>query len=178
MKKSYSILALLFGILFMLTSCAGYNGIMREHLEDRDNYNTYKGEIVDIYYYDPDSNEIIYDLHPDEYATRELVFEITFSDEESVRTFLGSGPSLERAFTDYRFSFTVTKENSKILAENGFYDVYTANTPIEICASDFIYMDTDFFYIAAVTYEQNEYLSFDDGFANIKDMVSGNKSLL
>ncbi len=52
------------------------------------------------------------------------------------------------------------------------------NTPIEITASNYIYMDADFFFIAAVTYKETSYLLFEDGIYNIREYIDKHKSLL
>ena len=75
-------------------------------------------------------------------------------------------------------NFDITKEHNQILAENGFYDTVAMNTPIEITASNYIYMDSNFFFIAAVTYNESEYLRFEDGIQNIREYMKEHKRLL
>ena len=103
---------------------------------------------------------------------------ITFDDREIVKKFLGAEPNPEWSLTDHKFHFDVTKENHRILVENGFYDVASTNTPIEITSSSWIYMDGDFFFVAAATYNGTEYLSFEDGILNIKDNINRHKRLI
>ena len=35
---------------YKLTSCSNYNSVMRDHLCDRENYDSYRGIVSDIYY--------------------------------------------------------------------------------------------------------------------------------
>lgn len=51
------------------------------------------------------------------------------------------------------------------------------NETIEIRASDLIYMDGNFFYIASVMYDETEYLNFDDGLKNIVNMIKKKRSV-
>jgi hypothetical protein len=52
------------------------------------------------------------------------------------------------------------------------------NAPIDITASGLIYMDSNFFFIAAITYNETEYLPFEDGIKNIEEYISAHKSLI
>lgn len=170
-----SVLAVCMVILLLLSACSGYNGVMRRHLSNETNYAEYSGIISDIYWYDAEEKISFFDSG--ETPKGEVVFEISFSAADDVRTFLGSDPGQNIEPADYVFQYDVTEANNAILEENGFYDAVAAGMPIEITTSSFIYMDTDFYFIAAVCYDGTEYLSFDAGFSNITAYISRNKSI-
>lgn len=163
--------------LFLLTSCSGYNDQMIKHLGNINNYDICRGEIRDINFYDSGNNKnSIFEL--DSLPDSDIIMEISFDNSNTVKKFLGGTPNTDRPIDDYKFQFRVTKENNRILKESGFYDVVTKNTQIEIITSDFIYMDSDFFFVAGVTYNETEYLPVETGFANIEKYLEENKSLL
>ncbi len=108
----------------------------------------------------------------------DVVLELTFDDRNNIKKFLGGEPNSEWSLAEYKFSFDITKENNRILVENGFYDTVVANTLIEITSSSYIYMDSNFFFVAAVTYNETEYLCFEDGIKNIREYINEHKSLL
>ncbi len=164
-------------LLFLLTSCSGYNSFMRKHLSDETNYASFRGEICDIYYFDAENNKVSI-LSSDKLPECDVVLELVFEDYDTVKTFLGGEPNPDYALNTFKFQFRITKENNQILMENGFYDTVTINTPIDITASSFIYMDSDFFFIGAVKYNKTEYLHFEDGIGNIKKYINMQKSLL
>ena len=167
----------LFVLISLLTSCSGYNSKMRNHLRDDMNYHSYRGTICDIYYFDEDDKKVSL-LSSDEIPDCDVVVELTFDDLDTIKKFLGSEPNPEWSFTEYKFAFDIAKENHQILFENGFYDIVSVNTPIEITTSSFIYMDSNFFFIAAVTYNETTFLTFEDGIQNIREFINEHKSLL
>ena len=164
-------------IFSLLTSCSGYNSRMRNHLSDEANYHSFCGTICDVYYFDAENKKVSL-LASDVIPDCDVVVELTFDERDTIKKFLGSEPNSEWSLTEYRFAFDITKENNQILVENGFYDIVSINTPIEITASNFIYMDSNFFFIAAVTYNESEYLRFEDGIQNIREYMKEHKSLL
>ncbi len=176
-QRFIAMISCLLILLFLLTSCSGYNSVMRNHLSDEANYSTYRGEISDIYYYDEEHRKVSL-LPSDKIPEYDIVMELTFEDYDTVATFLGGNPDPERSLDEFKFLFEITKENNKILIENGFYDHVALNTPIDVTTSSFIYMDSDFFYIAAVTYNDTVYLQFEDGIRNIIEYINDHKSLL
>lgn len=166
-----------FMLLFLLVSCSGYNSLMREHLTDATNYNSYRGEICDIYYFDSENKKVSL-LSSDGFSQYNVVIEVTFTDYDTVKKFLGAEPNPERALNDFKFQFQITKENNQLLIANGFYDAIAMNAPIDITSSGLIYMDSNFFFIAAITYNETEYLPFEDGIKNIEEYISAHKSLI
>ena len=177
MQRFIATLLCLFILPFLLTSCSGYNSIMRDHLSDKTNYDSYRGEVCDIYYLDADNNKTSL-LLSDEVPKCDVVIVLTFDDYDTIKKFLGAEPNPEWALDKYKFAFDITKENNQILAENGFYDTVAMNTPIEITASNYIYMDSNFFFIASVAYNETEYLNFENGIQNIQEYINEHKSLM
>ncbi len=163
--------------VILLSSCSGFNPIMRKHLSDPNNYKAYHAEIKDICYYG-DYHRLHSIFSSDTVPDSEIIFELSFSDYDSVQEFCGASPNPDIPLEEYCFLFRVTKKNNLILKENGFYDAVEKDTPIDIVASDFIYMDGNFFFIAEVVYNETEYLPLDTGFDNIVTYVRRNWSLL
>ena len=144
-------------LLIFLSSCNGYNKIMRNHLSDPENYGTYQAIIVEC-------------------TTESLT--VTFEDRESIRKFLGADSDPEIPMEEYRFTLVLTKENSQLLTKSGFYETVSAGDKITIRASNYIYMDSNFFQIAMIEHGETVYLPFEKGLQNIITMMENNKSLL
>ena len=167
----------LFVVLSLLTSCSGYNSKMRNHLSDEANYHSFSGTICDVYYFDAENKKVSL-LASDVIPDCDVVVELTFDDRDTIKKFLGSEPNPEWSLIEYKFAFDITNENNQILVEKGFYDIVSMNTPIEITASDYIYMDSNFFFIAAVIYNETTFLTFEDGIQNVREYIIEHKSLL
>ena len=176
-RRFIAMILCLFVVLSLLTSCSGYNAQMRNHLGDETNYHSFCGTICDVYYFDAENKKISL-LASDVIPDCDVVVELTFDDRDTIRKFLGGEPNPERSLTEYKFAFDITKENNKILVGNGFYDILSVNTPIEITTSSFIYMDSNFFFIAAVNYNETTFLTFEDGIQNVQEYINEHKSLL
>ena len=176
-QRFIAMVSCLLVFLFLLTSCSGYNSRMRNHLSDEANYHSFCGTICDVYYFDAENNKVSL-LTTDEIPECDVVIELTFDDRNSIKKFLGSEPNSEWSLAECKFVFDITKENNQILVENGFYDTVVTNTLIEITASSYIYMDSNFFFVAAVNYNETEYLCFEDGIKNIQEYINEHKSLL
>lgn len=147
--------------LLGLTACTGYNNIMYEHLSSIENYKTYEAEIEQIYVYDEEDGkleEYDKDTHGED-ALGTVYFDISV---------VGS---------DQFVRLEVISDNNQLLVANGFYDDFTIGDTVEIQASDWIYMDTDFFYIIGLKYNDVQYLDNQDGLQNIIDMMDNDRSL-
>jgi len=177
MKRLIAISLCLVVILPLFTACTGYNSQMRRHLTDEKNYYSYCGTILDVYYLNSENKKVSL-LSSGTIPDCDVTVELTFDDRDTVKEFLGAEPNPEWSLTEYKFAFEITKENNQILVDNGFYDSISISTPIEITASNYIYMDSNFFYIAAVTYNETTFLPFEDGIQNIREYINENKSLL
>ena len=90
---------------------------------------------------------------------------------------MGGTPNEDIPLEEYKIQYIVTKKNSKILWANDFFNHITVGEKISVNVSDFIYMDSEYFYIAQLEYNGKEYLNFEEGLMNIVDMIDENKSL-
>lgn len=151
---------------------------MRRHLSSAENYHTLDGYILEIYYYNPITNDRVYECNDEALVKYDISFKVSFEDKDCMSSFFGGDPSPKKETSDHWFVLTVVSENSKILYQNGFYDHISIGDRIRVTTSSFIYMDSFFFYIAAIEYNGTVYLDFDDGLENIVDMMNENKSLL
>ena len=176
-QRLITIILSFFSLQILLTSCYGYNPRIRNQLSNEKNYHSYYGKICDIYYYDTENNKVSL-LSSDDIPDCDVELQLTFDEPDTIEKFSGGKPNPEFSLDEYNFVFRITKENHQILSESGFYSLVTKNTPIEITASSYIYMDSNYFFIAAVTYNETAYLGFEDGFKNIQQYISENKSLL
>ena len=61
--------------------------------------------------------------------------------------------------------------------ENGFYKDFLVGNVVEIQSSDWVYMDTNFYYVIGVKYGETQYLNAEDGLQNIVDMMDKERSL-
>ena len=83
--------------------------------------------------------------------------------------------------TDYlpeQGTLYVPEENYELLAEGRFFMSVSEGDCITVTTSNLIYIDGNYFYVAALTYNGTEYLSFEEGLANIKRMMRRNPSML
>lgn len=175
MRRNVSIIIAVIAIL-ILTSC-GYNNTMYEYLSSDDNYKTYSVTLFDVYYYDRSADEYNRDFSSEEFLNNDVTFKVSFDDNSDISGFLGYSPAEDKSVSEYMVFLKVTEANNKLLSENNFYNDVILNETIEIRASDWIYMDGNFFYIAEVNYQEKEYLNFDDGLNNIITMIKSNKSI-
>lgn len=164
MKKSRLLLALSILSSFLLSSCSGFNAVMRKHLSDPNNYYDYEVVLNDYecYSYDHESCEI-------ENANR-IFFDVTFT-ENNENTFY------DNATINHSYRLEVTEDNNKELVKNDFYSSVSAGDTLLITASNWIYMDGNFFYIIELKLGEVCYLDRDTGLNNIIDMMNNNKSI-
>ena len=178
MKKIACLTVIIALIFVVFTSCSGYNRTMRDHLGNADNYQTFEVILKDLYYIDTSTNEKVRNFSGDDFLDKDIIFEVSFFNNiEELKPFLGSTPSEDIPLEEYKFQFSVTKENSKILFLNDFYNCVSLEEKISVKVSSYIYMDSEFFYIAQVEHDGIEYLSFEEGLKNIVDMMDKDKSL-
>lgn len=145
----------------VLTACTGYNNIMYEHLSSIENYKTYEAEIEQIYVYDEEKRKLVeYDkaIHGEDNLGTVYFYVSAEDSSQSVR-------------------LEVTPDNNQLLVSNGFYNDFAIGNAVEIQASDWIYMDTDFFYIIGIKYGETQYLNGEDGLQNIVEMMDKDRSL-
>lgn len=164
MKKIIiSILIFLFTIT--LSSCSGYNKIMRNHLSDPASYCEYIVEVQEIAVSQYDSNKL-------------RVF-VKFFNKEEVAKFNGvSAGNLTLDPEDYLITLEIIGDNVKEVCDNGLMEEIQPGDIIEVMASNWIYMDGKFFYIIGLSKDNKEYLNKDEGLQNLIVYMDENKSLL
>ena len=177
MKKIISLIVIIALLSVCLSSCSGYNKIMRDHLSDPANYRTYEAVLADMCYVDPKTREEYRDFENGNFPVYDVILFVKFETVETVSKFLGGQPNPDIPLDEFKFALKIMAENSKILYENGFYADIALGEKICVRSSDWIYMDGDFFYIAQLEYNDTVYLSFDAGLKNIVEMINKNKSL-
>ena len=178
MKRTFCGILVLAMLLASLASCSGYNRVMREHLKNADNYQAREMILKDFYYIDPSTQEKKRDFADQAFGDNDIIFEVAFGKSvEELILFSGHTFEEDAELELYQFQLRVIPSNSQILLENGFFDRIAVDEKISFKASDYIYMDSEYFYIAQLEYADTEYLSFDDGLKNIVDMMEENKSI-
>lgn len=177
MKKMLSLTLCLVMLLVCLSSCSGYNRIMRDHLSDAGNYHTFNVTLHSISYQDPSTYDIVYDFDPSEVLDYDIVFRVTFETREEVSAFLGGRLNPDIPLEECIVPLEVISDNHKTLVSNGFYDHVSPGDTIRITTSDLIYMDGNFFFVAQAEHDDTEYLNFKEGLQNIISMMNKNKSL-
>lgn len=179
MKKTTCLTTLLAILITCFASCSGYNKPMRDHLGNADNYHTCEVILEDLYYIDSSTNEKKRDITDQDFLNNDIFLEVSFFNSiDDLRPFLGLTPSKDTPLETYKFQFRVTKSNSRILASNDYYANMTVGEKISVKVSDFIYMDSEYFYVVQLEYNGKEYLNFEEGLKNLVDMMNKNKSLL
>ncbi len=176
MKKIASILTICFVFAAVLFDCSGYNKIIRDHLANAENYQSYDVTVTQIYYSD-ENNGIYQNYTAPDFPCHDIYLKVQFHSLEDISGFLGGTPNPKYSPDEYQFNLMMLKENAEIAASNGLFESISLNSVVSVRASDLIYMDGDFFYIAQLTYNGTEYLSFADGIHNIINRLNQDKSL-
>ena len=147
------LLLLLFTILLLLslTACSGYNGIMREHLGNKDNYYTIDATLCS--YREADDRIYLYVTVEDKSA-----FDYSEANSEELR-------------------LELVGDNCDALSEFLIKEEIREGDSITVKCSTWIYMDSTFYYVAEIENQDNTFLSFDDGLKNIIKYMDDNKSL-
>ena len=138
-------------LLLSMTACNGYNGIMREHLSNEDNYYDIEAmfcsyKVVDdrIYLYVSVEDKSAFDSS--EMNSKEIILELV-GDNCNV-------------FSEFLAKEEIHKEDR-----------------ITVKCSIWIYMDSTFYYVAELKTQSQTVLSFNDGLKNIIKYVNDNKAL-
>lgn len=162
-NKILLVLSILF--IMVLSSCSGYNKIMRNHLSDLASYCEYTVEVQEIAISQYDSNRL-------------GVFVKFFSKEEYAKFNGVSAENLTLNPEDYLITLEIIGDNIKEVCDNGLMEEIQPGDIIEVVASNWIYMDGDFFYIIGLSKDNKEYLNKDEGLQNLIVFMDKNKSLL
>ena len=150
MKKMLSILFATV-LLLSMTACSGYNGIMREHLSNEENYCDIEATFCS--YKEADDRIYLYVAVEDKSA-----FDSSEVNSEEIR-------------------LELVGDNCKVLSEAFAQEEIREGDRITVKCSTWIYMDSNFYYIAEIKGEEKTFLSFDDGLNNIVKHIEDNKSL-
>ena len=164
MKKFITFL-LVFIFTITLSSCSGYNKIMRNHLSDSSSFCEYTVEVQKIAISQYDSDKLV-------------VFVKFFSKEEYAKFNGVSAENLILSPEDYLITLEIIGDNFKEVCDNGLMEEIQLGDIIEVVASNWIYMDGDFFSIIGLSKDNKEYLNKDEGLQNLIDYMNENKSLL
>ena len=138
-------------LLLSMTACNGYNGIMREHLSDEDNYQDIEATFCS--YKEAGGRIYLYVAIEDKSA-----FDSSEVNSEEIR-------------------LELVGDNCKALSEVLAKEEIREGDRITVKCSTWIYMDSTFYYVAEIKNQDKIFLSFDDGLKNITKYVNDNKAL-
>ena len=150
MKRTLLFL-LTISLLLSMTACSGYNGIMREHLSNEENYCDIEATFCS--YKETDDRIYLYVVVEDKSA-----FDSSEVNSEEIR-------------------LELVGDNCKALSEVLAKEEIREGDRITVKCSTWIYMDSTFYYVAELKTQSQTFLSFDDGLKNIIKYVNDNKSL-
>ncbi len=138
-------------LLLSMTACNGFNGIMREHLSNEENYHAVEATFCS--YKEADDRVYLYVTVEDKSA-----FDSSEANSNEITLELVGDNC--GAFRDF---------NTKGEIHEG--------EKISIKCSTWIYMDSTFYYVAEIKTQEKVILSFDDGLKNIIKYLNNNKSI-
>ena len=138
-------------LLLSMTACSGYNGIMREHLSNEENYCDIEATFCS--YKETDDRIYLYVAVEDKTA------------------FDSSEVNSEKIILE------LVGDNRKALSEVLAKEEIREGDRITVKCSTWIYMDSNFYYVAEMKTQSQTFLSFDDGLKNIIKYVNDNKAL-
>ena len=150
MKRTLLFL-LTISLLLSMTACSGYNGIMREHLSNEENYCDIEATFCS--YKETDDRIYLYVVVEDKSA-----FDSSEVNSEEIR-------------------LELVGDNCKALSEVLAKEEIREGDRITVKCSTWIYMDSTFYYVAELKTQSQTFLSFDDGLKNIVKYVNDNKAL-
>ena len=137
--------------LLSMTACSGYNGIMREHLGNEENYHAIDATFCS--YKKADDRIYLYVAVEDKSA-----FDSSEAHSEKIR-------------------LEVVGSNCDVVDEIFEKEEIREGDRITVKCSTWIYMDSTFYYVAEIKIQEETVLSFDDGLKNIINYMGDNKSL-
>ena len=137
-------------LLLSMTACSGYNGIMREHLTNEENYCDIEATFCS--YKETDDRIYLYVAVEDKSA-----FDSSEVNSEEIR-------------------LELVGDNCKALSEVLAKEEIREGDRITVKCSTWIYMDSTFYYVAEIKNQDKIFLSFDDGLKNITKYVNENKA--
>ena len=150
MKRTLLFLFII-SLLLSMTACSGYNGIMREHLSNEENYCDIEATFCS--YKETDDRIYLYVVVEDKSA-----FDSFEVNSEEIR-------------------LELVGDNCKALSEVLAKEEIREGDRITVKCSTWIYMDSTFYYVAELKTQSQTVLSFNDGLKNIIKYVNDNKAL-
>ena len=150
MKRTLLFL-LTISLLLSMTACSGYNGIMREHLSNEENYCDIEATFCS--YKETDDRIYLYVVVEDKSA-----FDSSEVNSEEIR-------------------LELVGDNCKSLSEVLAKEEIREGDRITVKCSTWSYMDSTFYYVAELKTQSQTFLLFDDGLKNIIKYVNNNKAL-
>ena len=150
--KRFSLFLLTIIFLLSMTACSGYNGIMREHLSNEDNYHEIEATFCS---YEAVGDRIYLYVS----VENKSAFDSSEANSEEIR-------------------LELVGDNCKALSEALAKEEICEGNRITVKCSTWIYMDSTFYYVAELKTQSQTFLSFDDGLKNIIKYVNNNKALL
>ncbi|MBQ7378657.1 MAG: hypothetical protein IJW70_03120 [Clostridia bacterium] len=134
-----------------MTACSGYNGMMREHLGNRDHYVAINATFCS--YKQEDDRIYLYVSVEDK-----SVFDASEANSEEIR-------------------LELVGDNCQALGQVFAKEEIRKGDSITVKCSTWIYMDTEFYYVAEIKKQDQTFLAFDDGLENIREYMNDHKSL-
>ena len=134
-----------------MTACSGYNGIMREHLSNEENYCDIEATFCS--YKETDDRIYLYVAVEDKSA-----FDSSEVNSEEIR-------------------LELVGDNCNVFSEVLAKEEIREGDRITVKCSTWIYMDSTFYYVAELKTQSQTVLSFNDGLKNIIKYVNDNKAL-
>ena len=138
-------------LLLSMTACNGYNGIMREHLSNEDNYQDIEATFCSY----KESGDRIY-LYV--FVEDKSAFDSSEMNSKEIR-------------------LELVGDNCNVLSEVLAKEEIREGDRITVKCSTWIYMDSNFYYVAELKTQSQTFLSFDDGLKNIIKYINDNKTL-
>jgi hypothetical protein len=151
---------------------------MYNHLSDIENYIEVTGILQEIYYWN--SNE---KTSWDESTNNIPIADITlyaslqFDEEEYVKFCGCSGMSDDFDYTANYIRFEIIPSNVNAIIEKSFFESVSYGDIITITTSNFIYMDTNFFMIIELVYNESIFLPVETGLSNLVSYMKENRSI-
>lgn len=173
-----SIVAALMFLTVLLSGCLGYNGIMRKHFSDSDNYYELTVEVTRIYFYV--SNKNYEKPYIDITGVSDVAIETDAIYYIDGKLMSGNVPYLDEEdyAKQFEFHFEVSLPNILHLLSTDFYDTVKVGDSLNLRSTMWTYWDRQWNYVAEISLNGTTYLTFEEGLQNIIDEVNANKSLI
>lgn len=141
----------------------GYNSIMYKFLSNADNYTSINLTYKRAYYY----NQSIYEqVNIDGKTVQNDILGNIYL--ECYKNNSDSGQATQ-------VKFEIFPLNNDILIQNNFYNDIAEDAEITVRATQWIYMDNKFYFIAEIEYANKCYLNFEQGLENIISVMDNKK---